>query len=243
MFIHHLPSRGMGRSQEAKVWHGLSPPSTSSGGGGGKEIWASGCMGPSLSSPSLLTGRGGKKVTLLINTREDWPYTFMQLCKDSWHVPLSNVGHLSIMVDGAPSWSACRCLSHLDVHKLLQFGSEVVYPEGLNGGLELLWVPLPKQSIWDTESTNKPAILQVNLPRTTPRDKPIITLQQSSMPISTPNSVTECPYDISTGPNTAEEIEEFFSSTMLDMLGQPSVCISARRPACMAPNTPAASRG
>ena len=33
------------------------------------------------------------------------------------HPPLQ---HLSILVDGAPR-SACRCLSHLKVHKLLQF--------------------------------------------------------------------------------------------------------------------------
>ena len=95
-----------------------------------------------------------KKLTLLINTREDWPYAFVWLCKDSQHVPLSNAGHLSILVDSAPSRSACRCLSHLEVHKLLQFGNEVVYPEGLNGGLEPLWVPLLKQSIWDAESTD-----------------------------------------------------------------------------------------
>ena len=115
-----------------------------------------------------LLDKVAKKIALLINTREDWPYAFVQLCEDSWHVPLSNTSHLSIMVDGAPSRSACRCLSHLGVHKLLQFGSKVVYLEGLNGGLEPLWVPLPKQLIWDAESTSGPAVLQVNLPRTTP---------------------------------------------------------------------------
>ena len=96
-----------------------------------------------------------QKIALLISTREEWPYTFMQLCKDSQHIPLSKTRHISIMVDGAPSRSACRCLSHLEVHKLLQFGSKVVYPEGLNGGLEPLWVPLPKQSIWDTEPVDR----------------------------------------------------------------------------------------
>ena len=118
-YICHFPSRGMRRPQEAQVWHGLSPPSTSWGGGGGEEIQVSGSMGPSLSSPSPLTGWGGKKLTLLINTREDWPYTFVQLCKDSWHVPLCNARHLSIMVDSAPSRSACRCHSHLEVCKIL----------------------------------------------------------------------------------------------------------------------------
>ena len=167
----------------------------------------------------------------------------MWLCKDSWNIPLSNARHLSILVDSAPGRSACRCLSHLEVCKLLQFGSKVVYPEGLNGGLEPLWFPLLKQSIWDAESTSKPAILEVNLPRTTPGDKLIVAPQWSSMPISTLHSITEYPSDITTSPSMAEEIEGLFSSAMLDTLGQPSVHISPRRPAPMAPNTPVASRG
>ena len=65
-----------------------------------------------------------KEKALLINTREDWPYTFMQLCEDSWHVCLSNARHLSILVDGAPSKMPA------EGHKLLQFGSKVVYLEG-----------------------------------------------------------------------------------------------------------------
>ena len=95
----------MGRPQEAQVWHGLSPPSASSGGRGGKEMWASSCMCPSLLSPSPLLEEVVKKLALLINTREDWPYAFVWLCKDSWHVPLSNARHLSVMVDpvGVPA--------------------------------------------------------------------------------------------------------------------------------------------
>ena len=29
-----------------------------------------------------------KKLALLINTGDDWPYAFVQLCEDSQHVPL-----------------------------------------------------------------------------------------------------------------------------------------------------------
>ena len=92
----------------------------------------------------LLLDKAAKKLALLINTKEYWPYTFIWLCKDSWHVPLSNARHLNIMVDGAPSRNACRCLSHMEVCKLLQFGSEVVYPEGLNGVWNHCGFPFPK---------------------------------------------------------------------------------------------------
>ena len=61
-----------------------------------------------------------RKLALLISTREDWPYTFMQLCKDSQHVPLSSVSHINIMIDSEPSRNICGCLSQLEVCQLLQ---------------------------------------------------------------------------------------------------------------------------
>ena len=82
-----------------------------------------------------------RKLTLLINMKEDWPYAFMWVCKDSQHIPLSDAGHISIMGDGAPSRSTCGHLSQQGVYQLLQVGSEVAYPEGLN------MVPLPKLPI------------------------------------------------------------------------------------------------
>ena len=54
-----------------------------------------------------------KKLTLLINTGDGWPYTFVQLCEDSQHIPLSDARHISFMVDSAPSRSTCGCLSCL----------------------------------------------------------------------------------------------------------------------------------
>ena len=114
-----------------------------------------------------------RKPILLIKPGEDWAYTFMQLNKDSQHIPLSTTGHISTMINGAPSRSACGHLSHLEVYKLLQHGVEVVYLEGLNGSLEPLPVSLPKLPIWDSDShvgpSHKPALLQVNLPRIVPQ--------------------------------------------------------------------------
>ena len=79
-----------------------------------------------------------KKLTLFINLGDNWAYTFVELNKNAQHVPLSNEGHLSTMVDGVPCRSACRHLCQLKVCQLLQCGDQVVYPEGLNGGLELV---------------------------------------------------------------------------------------------------------
>ena len=83
--------------------------------------------------PSLKKAQ--RKLTLLISTKEDWYYTFVRVNKDTQHLHLSNARHISVLVDGAPSRSACGCLSQLEVHQLLYSGGVVIYPEGLNGGL------------------------------------------------------------------------------------------------------------
>ena len=135
------------------------------------------------------------------------------------------------MIDGAPSRSACGHLSHLEVCKLLQCGVDVVYQEGLNGGLELLWVSLPKLPIWDsdshTESAHEPALLQVNLPRIVP--------QWSSTPISSLHSVMEYPSDMVSCLSMTTEIQELLSITMPDNSEQPPTGISSKRPTLMAP--------
>ena len=137
--------------------------------------------------------------------------------------PLSATGHISAMIDGAPSRSMCGCLSHLEVWKLLQCGGEVVYPEGQNGGLELLLVSFPKPPVWDSdphmESAHKPTLLQVNLPRFTLRGKLSITSQWFLMPILSLHSVTECQIDLVPHSCTRTEIEELFSSAMLNTSG------------------------
>ena len=103
-------------------------------------------------------------------------------------------------------------------------------------------VPLPKQSVWNMESTNEPAMLQVNLPRTTHGDMTMATSQQSSKPISSPHSVTECPSDTVTRPSMEEEVERLLSGALSNMPEQSCAPASPRRPPPMVPNTPAASK-
>ena len=141
------------------------------------------------------------------------------------------------MIDDALSRSACGCLSHLEVCKLLQCGGEVVYLEGLNGHLEPLWFSLPKQPIWEvdphSESTSKLALLQVNLLRIIP--------QQFSMPILSPHSAMECPSDMVSCPSMTTEIEELFSIAMPNTSEQLPGGISPRRPVSTVPNVPTIS--
>ena len=74
-----------------------------------------------------------KQLTALVFTGPDWPYTFVQLNGDASHVPFPREGHLSILVEGGTSSPTYRRVSHPEVCQLLSWGSQVVYPVGLNG--------------------------------------------------------------------------------------------------------------
>ena len=103
--------------------------------------------------PSL--EEAAKKHTLPISTKEDWYYTFVRVNKDTQHLPLSDARHISVLVDGASSRSTCGCHSQLEVCQLLYSDGVVIYPEGLNGGLEPVWVTLPKLLLSEVESTSE----------------------------------------------------------------------------------------
>ena len=97
-----------------------------------------------------------RKLTLLIDIGDNWVYTFVQLNEGTLHVPLSSKGDISAMINGALSRTTCGHLHQLQVQKLLQCRSHVVWPEGL------------KLPVWDTNTLSRPVHeslpLQVDLP-------------------------------------------------------------------------------
>ena len=125
-------------------------------------IWAH----PYQACPSSLDD-AVKNLVLLISLGNNWAYASVCLNGDTQHVPLPKEGHLSTMIDGMPSRNMCRSLCQLEVHKLLQYGDQVVYPEGLNGGLELVQTSLSGPLLWGWDAldnfTHKPSFLLVDL--------------------------------------------------------------------------------
>ena len=82
--------------------------------------------------------------------------------------PSPATGHISVMIDGTPSRSACGCLSQLEVCQLLQLETQVVYPEGLNGCLVPVVTSLPGSLAHGTNILNdEPTLLQVDLSKFT----------------------------------------------------------------------------
>ena len=115
-----------------------------------------------------------RKLTLLIDLGDNWTYALVRLNEDAQHVPLSNKGHLSAMIDGVPSRSTCRHLCQLEVCKLLQYGDQVVYPKELNGGLKPVQTSLSGPLLWGQDalgsSTHEPSFLLMDLFWVTLRD-------------------------------------------------------------------------
>ena len=75
-----------------------------------------------------------RKLPLLISIGNNWVYTFVWLNKGALHVPLSIKGHVSAMINGTLSRSACRHLCQLQVQKLLQMQEPCGVPGRLKWG-------------------------------------------------------------------------------------------------------------
>ena len=115
-----------------------------------------------------------KKLILLVNSTDNWAYTFVWLNEDAQHVPLPKKGHPSTMINGTPSRNMCRHLCQLEVHQLLQCGDRVAYPKGLNGSLEPVLTSLSGALVQGMntlgEPAHEPSFLSVDLPWLTLRD-------------------------------------------------------------------------
>ena len=101
-----------------------------------------------------------------------------------------------------------------------------MYPGGLNGGLEPVWVTLLKLPLWEMGSTSEDTQLQITLPRTTQGDCPETIPLQLLTPVSSPHSITECPSKVVTGPSLTEEITDLLLNPMFEMLGKSPTCNS-----------------
>ena len=73
-----------------------------------------------------------KQLTALVFSGLNWPYTLVQLNRDTCIAPLPREGHLGVLPEGGTSRTACGKVSQLEVHQLLCLNSQVIYPVGLN---------------------------------------------------------------------------------------------------------------
>ena len=109
-------------------------------------------------------GGTAKQLAQLASTGPNQPYTLVWLNGDAYHVPLPKEGHLSVMAEEHTSHVPYGRIWQLEVYQLLSSGSQVVYPEGLNGCQIPVIMTLPESlSNGMTMLKGKSAFLQVDL--------------------------------------------------------------------------------
>ena len=181
-----------------------------------------------------------KKLTLLINLGKNWVYAFVWLNGDTQHVPLSREGHLSTMIDGMPSKSTCGHLHQLEVCKLLQYGDQVVYPEGLNGSLEPVQTLLSGLLLQVRDalggSAHEPSFLLVDLSWVTPEDHmpKAWAPHRTSTPSSPSHLAMEHPPKTDSHISMTAEVQDLLSCAILDTSSQESGDSTPKRPTSIA---------
>ena len=104
-----------------------------------------------------------KNLALLTTSHENWAYAYVQFNKDALHVLLPKEGYHSTMTEGAPSRNTCGHPCQLEVCLLLPSECQVLYPEGLNGVLELVVKCLPESLTHGMNILDEPTFLLVDL--------------------------------------------------------------------------------
>ena len=188
-----------------------------------------------------------RKLGLLTNLGDNWAYAFLQLNEGAQHVPLCKEGHISTMVDTPPQKSACDHLCQLEVCHLLQCGDQVVYPKGLNGGLEPVQTSLSRTfaQCMDTlgKTAYEPSFLLVDLPHASPGD--LMAGSPAPHGTSTPTSPHHAVEGLSktnSHLSMTTEVQELLSQAFLDTSNQASGDFMPRRPTTTTAGAPLSGR-
>ena len=105
-------------------------------------------------------------LTARVSSGPDWPYTLVQLHKDTCHMPLPKEGHLAILPQRGAETAACGRFSQLEVCQLLISGWQVSYPIGLNGHEEFIITSLPESLANSVSLTRGESIyLEIDIPQ------------------------------------------------------------------------------
>ena len=163
-----------------------------------------------------------KKLTLLVNSSDNWAYTFVWFNKDAQHVLLPKEDHFSDTVNGLPSRNVCGPLCQLEVPQLLQCRDHVVYLEGWNGGLEPVLTSLSGALVQGGNMLGEPAcepsFISVDLSWfTLGDDSPEVSAHCTTSTPTPPSHLTiECPPKADSHISMITEVRELLSCAELD---------------------------
>ena len=154
---HPFPGYGVGGCQEALISHGIPPNCAEHCCWIREDLQPCCSMGASMPGPLHNSSRCSVQACAGHGWQHPWLYAFIQSNEVLSHAPLSSVGHISTMTDGAPSMDACGQLHQLQVPKLLQYKDLVVCAEGINGQVEALQFTFKELPFWNATTPGQPA--------------------------------------------------------------------------------------
>ena len=141
-----LPYQPQGLGEEQKVHHNITfllilaeEEATGDRRYGLLTIWVNPCQARVHSMEETV-----RELTTWVSSGHNWPYTLVQLNKDTCHAPFPKEGHLGILPQGGAVMTTCKRISQLEVCQLLVSGLQVTYPVGLNGHEDPIITSLPK---------------------------------------------------------------------------------------------------
>ena len=175
------------------------------------------------------------KLALLTTSHENWAYAFVRFNEDTQHVPLPKEGHLSAMIEGMPSRNVYGCLCQLEVHLLLQLECQVVYPEGLNGALELVEMSLTESLAHWTNMLDESSFHLLDLSEAS-------ALHNNLAPTFPTHLTMEHPSRVGHHISMTAKVQELFSQVALDTSSQASGSPTLKRPASTTLGAPPSSK-
>ena len=178
-----------------------------------------------------------KQLDKLTPSGPNWPYALVWLNGDAWHVPLPTEGHLSVMMEGSTSSIPCWRICQLVIHQLLSSGSQVIYPEGLNGCHIPVIMFLPKLfSKGITMLEGKSTFLQVDLSQSATKEQEFKVLSFSNCSNTTlaANPTQAFPPKVDSQVSMTMDVSELLSQLALDTSGQAPGSSTPKRPVFLA---------
>ena len=173
-----------------------------------------------------------RELTAWVYSGPNWPYTLVQLNKDTHHVPIPKEGHLGILPQGGANMTTCRRISQLEVCQLLISGLQVAYLVGLNGWEDPVITSLPESMANGTSLTGgKSMYLEIDIPQPMAKEQDQKALPLggcSAIIMSSPLKTT--PLKLERKVSMTMEVRCLLSQVMLDMSGQGSGHSTSKRP-------------
>ena len=182
-----------------------------------------------------------KQLTQLPYTGPDWLYALVQLNGDTRHVSLPTEGHLSVMMEENTSNVPYGKICQLEVCKLLGSGSQVVYPEGLNGCQVPLIMTLPESlsnSVTMLEGESTFLLVDLSQSTTKEQESKALSLGGGLSPTVAASPTRAFPPKVEGQISMTMEVSKLLSWAVLDTSGLASGSSTLKRPGSLALATP-----